>query len=70
MVKDSATGLVSEPLHMRTASAGALHSTAYRIAEFTFEPDFLENHDAANKECMPIYVQNGGGVNETAKMAE
>ena len=28
--------------------------------------DFLQNHDAANRLAMPVYVQNYGGRNETA----
>ena len=28
----------------------------YRISEYAFEPDFLENHDAADDQSMPLYL--------------
>jgi len=65
IVRDEHSGTTSEPLRMRTASASALHAMAYRISEYTFDVDFLENHDAASKEAMPLYYQNGGAINET-----
>lgn len=58
-------GPTSDALRLRTLAPGALYTTAFRISEFTFDPDFLENHDAASKLSMPIYVQNHGGVNES-----
>jgi hypothetical protein len=54
---------------MRTATEGSIHTSAYRIAEFVFEPDFLQNHDTANKIGLPTYIQNGGAKNETTAMA-
>jgi hypothetical protein len=62
IVRDERTGMLSEMQHFRTATAGSIHTTAYRIAEFVFEPDFLENHDAASKIGMPTYIQNGEAV--------
>lgn len=67
VVRDAA-GRVSEPLRARTAAIGALHTTAYRISEYTFDVDFLDNHDGANIGAIPAYVQNGGAMNETAIM--
>jgi hypothetical protein len=51
-VRDAA-GQMSEPLRARTAAAGALHTVAYRISEYSFDVDFLENHDGANFGAMP-----------------
>ena len=65
VVRDQATGEVSDPLRMRTSSVGAVHVSAYRISEYTMEVDFLENHDAASLGAIPVYVQNGGAMNET-----
>jgi hypothetical protein len=62
-----ARGRQSEPLRMRTAAAGALHTTAYRISEYQFDVDFLENHDGcADRLAMAAYVQNNGAMNESA----
>ena len=65
VVRD-ASGRLSEPLQMRTAAPGAQHVTAYRISEYQFDVDFLENHDGASLGAMPAYVQNGGAMNESA----
>jgi hypothetical protein len=65
VVRDDMTDRLSDPLEMRTSSQGALHSVAYRVSEFLFEPDFLGNHDAADKLAMPVYVQNNGAKNES-----
>ena len=65
VVRDEATGEVSDPLRMRTSSVGAVHVSAYRISEYTMDVDFLENHDAASLGAIPVYVQNGGAMNET-----
>ena len=65
-VREDATGAVSQDVErMRTAAAGALHTAAWRIAEFTWDPDFLTNHDAATQEAIALYVQNGGAKNES-----
>jgi hypothetical protein len=34
---------------------------AYRISEYSFDPDFLRNHDAASPEAMPLYLQTCSG---------
>ena len=47
---------VSDPERFRTSATGATHTTAYRISEYTFDVDFLENHDAASPLAMPVYV--------------
>ena len=65
VVRDETSGSLSDVLRMRTATEGAIHTTAYRIAEFVFEPDFLANHDGADKHAMPVYIQNGGAKNES-----
>jgi len=36
----------------------------YRISEYTFDVDFLDNHDTGTYESIPLYVQNGGGYSE------
>ena len=66
VVRDDATGEVSDPERMRTATVGAMHVAAYRISEYTMDVDFLENHDAASLDAIPVYVQNGGAMNESA----
>ena len=33
----------------------------YRISEYSFEPDFLRNHDAASPDAMPLYLQTCSG---------
>jgi hypothetical protein len=68
VVRDEITGLLSEVQSMRTATEGTIHTTAYRISEFVFEPDFLENHDTANKIGISTYLTNGGAKNETEVM--
>ena len=35
-----------------------------RISEYTFDVDFLDNHDTGTYESIPLYVQNGGGYSE------
>ena len=45
---------VSDPLRMRTAAEGALYTTAFRISEYSFDVDFLQNHDGANTLAMPV----------------
>jgi hypothetical protein len=45
----------SAPVIVRTSTVGAVHTLVYRIAEFQFEPDFLDNHDGASKLSMPVY---------------
>ena len=47
VVRDDSTGAVSDPLRMRTAALHAMHTVAWRISEYTFDVDFLQNHDAA-----------------------
>jgi hypothetical protein len=37
---------------MRTATVGAIYTESYRISEYTFDVDFLDNHDGANKLAM------------------
>eukprot|EP01052_Picozoa_sp_SAG31_P044076 SAG31_NODE_7557_length_1655_cov_1.075835_1_plen_363_part_10 len=64
VVRDERTGRVSDPLMMRTKVPGAMYTPAYRISEFADSVDFLENHDAASKGSMPLYIQNGGGYDE------
>ena len=66
VVRDDATGEVSDPERMRTSTVGAMHVAAYRISEYTMDVDFLENHDAASLDAIPVYVQNGGAMNESA----
>lgn len=66
IVRDELTGELSDALQMRTSTPGAQHVTAYRVSEYTFDVDFLENHDAANQAAMPVYFQNGGALNESA----
>jgi hypothetical protein len=50
---------------MRTSVNGSLHTSAFRVAEFTFDPDFLPNHNTATLESLALYVQNGSCKNET-----
>ena len=45
---------VSDPYRMRTSVTGATHTTAFRISEYTFEVDFLQNHDAASPLAMHV----------------
>ena len=54
VVSDGASGLLSEPLVLRTSAVGALHTRAYRASEYSFDVDFLENHDAASRTAMPV----------------
>ena len=65
VVRDEATGAVSEPLTMRTAAAGSRHTVAWRASEYTFDVDFLQNHDAADARTLPIYLQYSGAINES-----
>jgi hypothetical protein len=37
---------------------GTLYTTAFRISEYQFNPDFLANHDAASVEAMPVYIMD------------
>ena len=41
-------GRQSEAMRLRTAAVGALHTLVYRVSEYSFEVDFLENHDGAS----------------------
>jgi len=65
VVRAQPSGATSDVGLFRTLAPGVKYTQAYRIAEFTFDPDFLGNHDGANRMAMPVYVQNRGGVNET-----
>ena len=49
---------------MRTAAPGVIYTAPYRISEYTFDVDFLQNHDTGTSESIAIYVQNGGGYSE------
>lgn len=45
----------SDPEMMRTASQGMLYTVTHRISEYAMDVDFLENHDSASVEAMPLY---------------
>ena len=40
-------------------------SSGLGISEYTFDVDFLQNHDAAQAKTLPLYIQYDGAVNET-----
>ena len=67
VVRDERTGAVSHPLRMRTSArpSDAMHTVAWRISEYTFDVDFLQNHDAADARTLPLYVMNSGAINES-----
>lgn len=46
----------SDPVPFRTAAAGAVYTTMHRISEYAEDVDFLENHDSASPEAMPLYL--------------
>jgi hypothetical protein len=48
-------GVSSDPEMMRTGTKGMLYTVAHRISEFAMDVDFLENHDTASIEAMPLY---------------
>ena len=62
VVRDDATGEVSDPERMRTSAVGAMHVAAYRISEYTMDVDFLENHDAASLDAMPLQLRAAAKV--------
>lgn len=55
-LKRNKTNLKSDPYRFRTAGQEVMYSTMYRISEYSFEVDFLENHDAASVNAMPLYL--------------
>lgn len=58
-VRTDATGVASDPVLFRTTRAGSRYNTLYRISEYTFDIDFLQNHNSADLESMGIYVYHG-----------
>ena len=65
VVRDEVTGSVSDPLVMRTAAPNSRYTDAWRISEYTFDVDFLQNHDAGDNQTLPLYVQYSGAINES-----
>eukprot|EP00755_Sulcionema_specki_P035359 Sspe_Gene.21737::Locus_8176_Transcript_1_1_Confidence_1.000_Length_1423::g.21737::m.21737 len=49
-------GMTSDPVVFRTAVPGKNYTTMYRLSEFSFDVDFLENHNSASIEAMPLYL--------------
>jgi hypothetical protein len=45
---------------------GTLHTQAYRISEYQFTVDFLQNHDAASADAMPIYIMDHNPINTSS----
>lgn len=41
---------------MQRTASGSKFLNVFRISEFSFEVDFLENHDSASIEAMPLYI--------------
>jgi len=39
-----------------SARSASMFMRAYRISEYAFDVDFLENHDGASVEAMPLYL--------------
>lgn len=54
-----ACGVVGDPYVLRTSRENTRFFAAYRISEYTFEADFLANHDAASIEAMGAYIMHG-----------
>jgi len=46
----------SHPEVLRTKTPGMVYTVAHRISEYAEDVDFLENHDAASVEAMPLYL--------------
>ena len=45
---------------------GTLYTTAYRISEYQFLPDFLANHDTASVGAMPVYIMDHNPINTSS----
>eukprot|EP00746_Dinoflagellata_sp_MGD_P065272 gnl/MRDRNA2_/MRDRNA2_27201_c0_seq1.p1 gnl/MRDRNA2_/MRDRNA2_27201_c0~~gnl/MRDRNA2_/MRDRNA2_27201_c0_seq1.p1 ORF type:complete len:481 (+),score=78.77 gnl/MRDRNA2_/MRDRNA2_27201_c0_seq1:63-1505(+) len=41
---------------MQRTAPGSRFLNVYRISEYSFDVDFLENHDSASLEAMPLYI--------------
>lgn len=54
---DTAVGVASDP--------GLKTMKAYRISEYSFDVDFLRNHDSASVEAMPLYLMTCAGSIDT-----
>jgi hypothetical protein len=55
-VRRSASGVASDPVPFRTKKADLMYTTAYRISEYAMDVDFLENHNSATIDAMPLYL--------------
>jgi hypothetical protein len=57
-VRSSTTGATSDPVPFRTAQVGVNYTMTYRISEYQFTPDFLDNHDSASVDAIPVYIMD------------
>eukprot|EP00039_Didymoeca_costata_P020272 m.340697 g.340697 ORF g.340697 m.340697 type:complete len:581 (-) comp19466_c0_seq1:108-1850(-) len=46
----------SDPVMFRTSNPELMYTTTYRISEYAMDVDFLENHNSATAESMPLYL--------------
>ena len=42
----------------RTAPSVGNFTQVYRISEYQFLPDFLDNHDSADADAIPVYIMD------------
>jgi hypothetical protein len=52
----STSTIVSDPVLFRTTAANVSYASMYRISEYSFDVDFLDNHDSASVEALPLYL--------------
>lgn len=52
------TNHASDSIELRTGPLVGNYSQVYRISEYQFQPDFLDNHDAGDIDSIPIYVMD------------
>jgi hypothetical protein len=54
--RGAANSTMSDATMFRTAATGSLYTVVHRISEYAEDVDFLENHDSASVEAMPLYL--------------
>jgi hypothetical protein len=47
-----------DSIELRTGPLVGSYTQVYRISEYQFQPDFLDNHDAGDIDSIPIYIMD------------
>ena len=58
-VRSLVTGALSDAVIFRTSAPNTRFNTLYRLSEYTFDVDFLENHNSADRTSMGVYIYHG-----------